>query len=165
MRMWQVTKSKCGQEEWRQKAQLAIVSKLSKTKGFNKISTGRRVQRQIEVQLQAQTKMPVKQKCSYCVSSHLPRWSTAYGKKCISCGKINYYKEVCRRRINKKKTQYQPRNRPVPENSIHFNSKHSVMTANIKTPSKQARVIVAYRVELGSDGNIMLLHIYKKYFP
>ena len=49
-------------------------------------------------------------------------------------------------------------------NSINFNSKCSVVTANLKT-SHQLRIIVPYKVDTGSDGNIRPLHIYKKLFP
>ena len=45
-------------------------------------------------------------------------------------------------------------------NPINFTSKHTVITANLKT-SDQARVIVLYKVDIGSDRNIMSLHIYK----
>ena len=55
-----------------QKAQSAILKHLNETKDFDKISTRKRVQRQIEVQLQEQTRMLMKQKCGYCGSSHLP---------------------------------------------------------------------------------------------
>ena len=48
-------------------------------------------------------------------------------------------------------------------NSIHFNNKHSVITANLKTPSNLARVTSAHKVDTGSDQNIMPLHIYKNY--
>ena len=50
-------------------------------------------------------------------------------------------------------------------NSINFNSKHLVVTENLKTSLDQARVLVPYEVDTGSDGNIMPLHIYKKLFP
>ena len=39
-----------------------------------------------------------------------------------------------------------------------------VITANLKTLSNQVRIIVPYKVDTGSDGNIMPLHIYKNYF-
>ena len=49
-------------------------------------------------------------------------------------------------------------------NSVSFNSKCSVITVNLKT-SNQARITVSYKVDTGSDTNIMPLHIYKKFFP
>ena len=39
------------------------------------------------------------------------------------------------------------------------------MTANQKPSSNQVRIIVLYEVDMGRNGNIMPLHIYKKLFP
>ena len=64
----------------RVKAQSAILKHLNETKDFDKISTRKRVQRQIEVQPHEQTRMPMKQKCGYCGSSHPSRRCPAYGK-------------------------------------------------------------------------------------
>ena len=41
----------------------------------------------------------------------------------------------------------------------------SVITANLKTFANKSGIIVPYKVDTGSDGNIMPLHIYKKLFP
>ena len=49
--------------------------------------------------------------------------------------------------------------------SINFNSKHSVVAANLKTSSNQARITVPHKVDTGSNGNIMPLYLYKKVFP
>ena len=46
-------------------------------------------------------------------------------------------------------------------NSINFNSNHSVITANIKTSSNQAVTVIQCKVDTGSDGNMLPLHIYK----
>ena len=48
-------------------------------------------------------------------------------------------------------------------NSINFKSKCSVITALLKTSPNQARVIARYKVDTGSDGNIMPFPIYKNY--
>ena len=55
-----------------QKTQSALLNILNETKDFDKISTRKRVQRQIEVQPQEQTRMTMKHKCGYCGYSHLP---------------------------------------------------------------------------------------------
>ena len=49
-------------------------------------------------------------------------------------------------------------------NLIHFNKNWLVITANLKTSANKMCVIVPYKVDTDSDGNIMLLHIYKNYF-
>ena len=50
-------------------------------------------------------------------------------------------------------------------NSIIFNSKQSVITANVKSLSNQVSIIVPDKVDTGSDGNIIPLHLYKRLFP
>ena len=50
-------------------------------------------------------------------------------------------------------------------NSIHINKHHPVITANLKNLANKNSVIIPYKVDPGSDGNIMPLHIYKTLFP
>ena len=47
----------------------------------------------------------------------------------------------------------------VSINSIQFNKNHSVLTANLKTSAGQSNIMVPYKTDTGSDGNIMSLHI------
>ena len=49
-------------------------------------------------------------------------------------------------------------------NSGTMNSDHSAIIANLKTSSNKVVIIVPYKVDTDSDGNIMPLYIYKKYF-
>ena len=42
-----------------------------------------------------------------------------------------------------------------------FNSKHPVITSNLKTLSNQVRIIVPYKVDMGSHENIMPLQVCK----
>ena len=53
----------------------------------------------------------------------------------------------------------------VDINSIIFNIKWSVIISNLKTPSNQVSIIVPYKIDTGSNGNIMPLHLYKRLFP
>ena len=46
-------------------------------------------------------------------------------------------------------------------NSITFNSKCWAIAANFKMVSNQVGVIISYKVDTGSDGNTMPLHLYK----
>ena len=91
---------------------------------------------------------------------------------CAACRKINHYKEVCRssrkniHRINKETDQYQREDDiyMVNINSINVNSKLSVITANLKTSSNQAIIVIPHNVDICSDENIMCLHNDKKLF-
>ena len=46
-------------------------------------------------------------------------------------------------------------------NLISLNSNHSVILAKLKTLSKQATMMVPYKVDMGCDGNIMTFNIFK----
>ena len=50
-------------------------------------------------------------------------------------------------------------------NSINFNCNYSLIIANLETSSNTVLSMVSYKVDTGSDGNIMPLYIYKKVFP
>ena len=118
--------------------------------------------------------MPVNQSCRYCGSIHLPREFPAYGKRCTECSRINHFMEVCRsarnRIVHNLKQEPDQHHKEVDciekvnINSV-FYKKYSVIIANLKTSSNQASIIVPYKVDVCSDGNIMHLHIYKKVFP
>ena len=49
-------------------------------------------------------------------------------------------------------------------NLIRFNSNHSATIAKLKTSSKQATIMVQYKVDTGCDGNIMPFNVFKKFF-
>ena len=53
----------------------------------------------------------------------------------------------------------------VKISSVGFNSNHSAILAKLKTSSNKTTIMVPYKVDMGSDGNIMPFHIYKKLFP
>ena len=52
----------------------------------------------------------------------------------------------------------------VSINSIQFNKNHSVLTANFKMSAGQSNIMVPYKLDTDSDGNIMPLQMYKKLF-
>ena len=81
-------------------------------------------------------------------------------------------KEVCRgakgslvNTIEKETTHKQePCIKMVNINLVSFNSNHSVIIANLKTSSNKATIVVPYKVDMGSDGNIMPFNIFTKLF-
>ena len=46
----------------------------------------------------------------------------------------------------------------VNMNSVHFNKNHSILTANLKMLAGPNNIMVPYKVDTGSNGNIMPLH-------
>ena len=53
----------------------------------------------------------------------------------------------------------------VNMNSKKLNSNHSTIIADLKTSSNKVIIMVPYKVDMGSEGNIMSLYIYRKLFP
>ena len=58
------------------------------------------------------------------------------------------------------KHEQEPGIKMVNINSVNFNSNHSTMIANLKTSSNKANIMVPYKVDKGSDGNIMAFNIF-----
>ena len=52
----------------------------------------------------------------------------------------------------------------VSINSLQFNKNCFVITAKLKTTAGQNNIIVPYKIDTGSDGNIMLEHMFKYVF-
>ena len=154
-----------------QKAQSKIIKSLyEKKKDFHKIKTVRRGQRQIERNICQSTH---KYSYNYCGSIYPSRQCPVYGKKCAECVKTHHFKEACRsvrrrtvHNVEQESDKYQEEDHidMVNINSINFKSKHSVITANLKTSSHQVRIIVPYKVDTGNDRDIMPLCVYKNYF-
>ena len=47
--------------------------------------------------------------------------------------------------------------------NISFNSDHSALITTLKTSSNTAKIAVLYKVDMGSDGNIMPFNIFTKF--
>ena len=88
-----------------------------------------------------QMKIPTKQTCRYCGSSHPPRQCLVYGKRCTEFGKIGHFRVMCRSRraraLNEVEKEAQDSTGEnstdsVNINSINFNKNCSKITANLK---------------------------------
>ena len=86
----------------------------------------------------------------------------------------NHFREVCRsarirvvHNVEQETNQNQEEDQiyMVNINYISFNINCSTVTVNLKTSSNEVRIIVPYKVDTDSEGNIMLLHMHKKLFP
>ena len=139
-----------------QRVQSTIMNSLIEVKEFDKLkvvkSTCNGSPRRY-----MQTKMPTKQTCRYCGSSHSQRQCPAYGKSCTDCSKIGHFRAVCRCRrtlpvneVEKEAAQDSTEDYSIDSvniNSIHFNRYHSVLTANLKMFTGPHNVIVPYTVD------------------
>ena len=134
---------------------------------FEQIKTIKGGQRQYGRKPQTCAKVLVNQSCRYCGSNHPPKRCLTYGKNCMECSKINCFMKVCRSGINR--TFHNLEQEPDQHhegvdyinmgnvNSVYFNNKYSVITINLKTFSNQASIVVPYKVDTCSNGNIMPL--------
>ena len=96
----------------------------------------------IKVVKSTQTKMPTKQTCKYCGSSHPPKQCPAYGKRCTDCSKIGHFRVICRiRRTQSVNEVEQEASQDSAEensidlvniNSINFNKNQSILTVKLK---------------------------------
>ena len=52
----------------------------------------------------------------------------------------------------------------VTIDSLHLNKNRSLITAHLETQAGDSIVEVRYKIDMGSEGNIMSLYIFKKLF-
>ena len=144
-----------------QRAKSAIIISLSERQEFDKIKTIKWGWRHNLRKPQTCAKMPTKQSCSFCGSSHPPRQSLAYGKECAESGKVNHFREVYRSVRNRtvhdleqeadKHHEEEDHIDMMNINSIIFNDKWLVITINLKTSSNQVSIMMPYKVDTGGD--------------
>ena len=155
-----------------QRAQSAIMNSLTKTKEFDKLKVVKSINKD-SPRRYTQTKMPTKQTCRYSGSSHPPRQCLVYGKRCTNCSKIGHFRTVCRSRraqstneVEQETAQDSAEESSIDSvniNSIYINKNCSLLTVNLKTSADSNNVMVPYKVDMGGDGNIMPLYIYKNF--
>ena len=60
--------------------------------------------------------------------------------------------------------EQEPGMETVNINLMSFNSNHSTKITKLKTSSKQATIILSYKVDIGCNGNLALFNIFKTLF-
>ena len=126
-----------------QRAQSAIMNSLTDTRGVDKLKIMTETQKYSQRRPSTHIKMPAKQMCSHCGSSHPLRQCPAYEKKCTDCGKIGHFRGECRskrtRAVNE--VEHEAAQGSIQEstidlvnkNSNNFSKNHLVITANLQT--------------------------------
>ena len=84
-------------------------------------------------------------------------------KKCEKFGTMNHFNEICRsskssavhKWIKKQSRNKETDMETVKINSIRLYSDHSAIIANLKISSYKVITTVLYKVDMGSNGNIM----------
>ena len=155
-----------------QRAHTAVMSTITKTKEFNKIKVSRPMWKS-SWRTPAQHNTSSWPACRYYGSPHPPRHCLAYDKMCVECSKVGHFHRVCRSRKTRALNELgqeiiQDNTREdfemVSIDSEYFNKNCSILTAYLKTSVGKNSISVPYKIDMGSHGNIMPLHIFKKLF-
>ena len=86
---------------------------------------------------------------------------------------MGHYKKVCRSRnehavheidVEVAQESQDKQIEIVSIDSVHLNRNQSVITAYLDTFAGEDKVEIPYKIDMGSQGNIMLLYIFKKIF-
>ena len=89
-------------------------------------------------------------------------------------GKMGHFKKVCCskriRAVNEMEQEMSQEHsegeiETVSINSAYMNKNWSMLTAKLKMHTGDKKLTVLYKIDTGSDGNIMSWYIFKKLFP
>ena len=145
-----------------QRVQVAILSDITKSQKFDKVKV---------VKKQAMHPASPNQPCRYCGSSHAWRQCLEHGKTCASCRKMGHFKKVCWSRkdhavheVGVELAQEEGMIEEVGINSVYLNNKWSLITAQLEMQVGNNALKVPYKIDTGSEGNLMPLYIFKKLF-
>ena len=96
------------------------------------------------------------------------RQCLAYGKMCAGCRKMGHFKKVCWSRkdhVVHKVGMEMAQEEGIIEvsiNSVYLNNKQSLITAQLEMQVGNNTLKVPHKIDTSSEGNLMLLYIFKK---
>ena len=111
--------------------------------------------------------------CRYCGGLHALGQYLVYSKTCVGCGKTGHFKKVCQSRrdravndleIERAQEGNEGEIEAVSINSVHLNKTWSLLMAKLEMQSGRNTIVIPYKIDMGSEGNIMPLFIFKKLF-
>ena len=153
-----------------QRAQAAMLDTLTESRQFNKVKIAKRPKEDNTRVLVIW--MSQQQPCQYCCGVHVLRQCLAYRKTCVGCGKTRHFKKVCHSRRERAVNEIEFEMSQDSEGEIemviidsaHLNKNLSLFTAELEMHSGPNKIVIPYKIDTGSEGNIMLWHIFKKPF-
>ena len=111
--------------------------------------------------------------CRYCRGGHAPRQCPAYGKMCTACSKMGHFRKVSRSKtghtVHEVEIEMGPDSQGedievVSINSLNLNRKWSLIMANLEMQVGETALEIPYKINTGSEGNLMPLYIFQKLF-
>ena len=91
-------------------------------------------------------------------------------EKRASYRKVGHFKKVCQSRkdhavheVGVEMAQEEGAIEEVSVNSVYLNNKRSLITAQLETQVGNNALKVPYKIDTGSEGNLMLLYIFKSH--
>ena len=105
---------------------------------------------------------------------HALQGNALHMERHVECNKTGHFQRACRSRrtlaVNDVEQETLQDNtsediKTVNLNSVQFNKNCSILTANLKMSANQNTIIVPYKIDTGSNGNIMPAHMFKRLFP
>ena len=150
-----------------QRVQASVLNDITETRAFDKVKKGTEPKHTWgrEVQVAIHQRWP----CRYCGGSHTPRQCPAYGKMCAACSKIRNFRKVCRSKrnhvVHEVEIDMEPESQGedteiVSINSLYVNQKWSRIMAKLEMQAGKTVLEIPYKIDNGSEGNIMLLYIF-----
>ena len=91
----------------------------------------------------------------------------------VGCGTMGHFKKVYQRRRERAMNELEVKDvqevsrgeiETVSIDSVHLNENQSLLTVKLETQAGGNTIVVPYKVDTGSEGNIMPLFIFKKLF-
>ena len=152
-----------------QRVQASILNDITETKTFDKVKKepeSKNTQGR-EANIATHQRWP----CRYCGGSHTPRQCPAYGKMCATCGKMGHFRKACRSKRNHVVHEVEievGRDSQgedieiVSINSLYLNRKWSLIMAKLEMQVGETALEIPYKIDTGSEGNLMPLYIFQK---
>ena len=102
-----------------------------------------------------------------------PRQCLAYRKTCTGHGKTRHFKKVCQSRRDQVVNEMEIKEsqecsegelETVSIDSVHLNKNQSLLMAELEMWTGNNSIVISYKIDTRSKGNIMPLFIFKKLF-
>ena len=154
-----------------QRAQATVLNTITESWQFDKVKIARKTK---EDNTRCPTGPTAQQHpCRYCSGLCALRQCPAYRKMCVGCGKTSHFKKVWQSRreraVNKMEVQElqedsESKTETVSIDPVHLNKTQSLVTVKLEMQVGRNIIIIPYKLDMGSKGNIMPLFTFKKLF-